>query len=920
MKRISCITLLVLLCLPAVARNFVKMVEFPAGATAEEKVEMASRLVPSKRQQEWQKLELTAFLHFGMNTFTNREWGNGKEDPQLFNPTNFDADQWVTTLKAAGFKMVILTAKHHDGFCLWPTATTRHSVASSPWRGGKGDVVGKLREACNRHGMKMGVYLSPWDRNAECYGDSPRYNDMLVAQLTELLTRYGRIDEVWFDGACGEGPNGRRQEYDWDRFAAVIRRLQPHAVTAIMGDDVRWVGNERGQGRLTEWSATAITPGIYSHAKEENERLGLYETAPDLGSREIVARARRLYWWPSEVDVSIRQGWFYHADQEPKPLQALADIYLNSVGRNSVLLLNVPPDTEGRIHSTDSMRLMELRRWIDASFGRNLVRKRKGNTGRLAKTAEIDAVMLGENLSKGQRIEAFTVEALTSGGKWMQVAEGTTVGRKRILTFPAVEAEAIRVTVTQHRGKKYHLSGLGAYKMQDTEQPAINAVHYKKLTKEAWTIAEAPGGDLAGARRAIDGSDTTLFTAEVAHYPTQLTIDMRAMVPVAGITYTPAADARGAIYGYELSTSLDGIVFTPCEVPGEFGNIRNNPVPQQVTLSNHIMARYVRLTALSECTGGSSIAIGEIDVLVPQHFTEPKDNERAVWGDPSAQLTLKPGDSHPTLPGWQFHTAHEFRPEDSDGHRPLGWMAQDKPHVARSGLIDLDRCCELRDGVLHLTSHELPDSADNGHGRRVKYATFALRTVPADSPEAWCTFTENMRIEVRCRRSNHVGMNDALWFMGNSGAWPANGEIDLLENPKREINQRAHFTLHSANHYAGVVGGTGSTTASIELADMTRWNIYWLEWHTDRIVGGVNGQTYFEHHRGDNGNTDWPWSNPAGFFMLITSGLSDRPEAWPGKVSASEWRNGNEPAMDIDWIRVFTLPRTYHPTTDVTFY
>lgn len=185
------------------------------------------------------------FLHFGINTFTGHEWGSGKEDPKLFNPEKLDCDQWVSNLKAAGFKMAILTAKHHDGFCLWPTKTTKHSVASSPWKEGKGDVVYELREACKKYGLKFGVYLSPWDRNAECYGDSPAYNKFFIEQLTELLTNYGEVHEVWFDGACGEGPNGKKQEYDWEAIEKTIRRLQPKAVTAIMGDDVRWVGNEK---------------------------------------------------------------------------------------------------------------------------------------------------------------------------------------------------------------------------------------------------------------------------------------------------------------------------------------------------------------------------------------------------------------------------------------------------------------------------------------------------------------------------------------------------------------------------------------------------------------------------------------------------------------------------------------------------
>lgn len=221
--------------------------QFPEGATLEQKVDMASRLIPTPQQLEWQQMEFTAFLHFGINTFTGREWGDGKENPELFNPTELDCVQWVKALKDGGFKMALITAKHHDGFCLWPTKTTQHPVANSPWKDGKGDVVRELREACEKYDMKFGAYLSPWDRNAECYGDSPAYNKFFIEQLTELLTNYGEVHEVWFDGANGEGPNGKKQVYDWDAILKTIRELQPKAVTAIMGDEVEVLEPEQGK-------------------------------------------------------------------------------------------------------------------------------------------------------------------------------------------------------------------------------------------------------------------------------------------------------------------------------------------------------------------------------------------------------------------------------------------------------------------------------------------------------------------------------------------------------------------------------------------------------------------------------------------------------------------------------------------------
>lgn len=480
---------------------YVKHVEFPQGATLEQKVDMAARLVPTPQQLEWQQMELTAFLHFGINTFTGREWGDGKENPALFNPTDFDAEQWVRSLKEAGFKMAILTAKHHDGFCLWPTKTTGHSVAASPWKDGKGDVVRELRDACDKYGIKFGVYLSPWDRNASCYGDSPKYNEFFIEQLTELLTNYGEVHEVWFDGANGEGPNGKKQEYDWTAILSTIRRLQPRAVTAIMGDDVRWVGNERGLGRETEWSATVLTPGTYARCEEQNKALGVKATSKDLGGRDMLVNAKELFWYPSEVDVSIRPGWFYHQqeDNQVKSLKHLTDIYFKSVGYNSVLLLNIPPDQRGRISDADVNRLKEFADYRKEIFADNRVKgglkawtARPGDTRvyQLKPKSEINVVMLREDISKGQRMEAFTVEALTADG-WKEIAKGTTVGYKRLIRIPAVEARQLRVKVDACR-LAANISEVAAYYARPLEESAAKE-NWNDLPRTAWKqVTAAP--------------------------------------------------------------------------------------------------------------------------------------------------------------------------------------------------------------------------------------------------------------------------------------------------------------------------------------------------------------------------------------------------------------------------------------------
>lgn len=454
------------------------------GDTEKDIIAKAANVTPSPRQLRWQQLELTAFFHFGINTFTNKEWGNGKEDPQLFNPTALDAKQWVLTAKNAGIKQVIITAKHHDGFCLWPTATTKHSVTASPWRDGKGDVVKDVADACRAYGIGFGIYLSPWDRNASVYG-TEAYNDFFAAQLTELLTRYGRVDEVWFDGANGEGPNGKKQVYDFERWYRLIRELQPAATIAIMGPDVRWVGTESGYGRETEWSVVPTgNLGQAEIASGSQQDLAFKPqgdmTGSDIGSREKIIGAKGLVWYPAETDVSIRPGWFYHPgeDSKVKTPDKLLDIYYNSVGRNSVLLLNIPPDKRGIIHENDVANLKAWKKIITATFSVNLASGAATNIGKSGKhildqnydtywmarkkdTAAVielnlkemsifDVLLLQENITVGQRIEKFVLE-YREGNEWKTITSGTTVGYKRLIRFNPVTTNKVRLRILSSR-------------------------------------------------------------------------------------------------------------------------------------------------------------------------------------------------------------------------------------------------------------------------------------------------------------------------------------------------------------------------------------------------------------------------------------------------------------------------------------
>ena len=427
---------------------------------------------PTPRQLAWQQLETTAFLHFTVNTYTDKEWGDGTESPQIFNPVNFDAEKIVGTLKETGFKMVIITAKHHDGFCLWPSKVTKHSVASSPWKDGKGDVVKEIADACQKQGVKFGFYLSPWDQHEPTYGTA-KYNDFYKTQLRELLTNYGEVSEVWFDGA--KGKNAKDMEYDFNGYWALVRQLQPKAVLfSDVGPDVRWVGNESGNAGETCWSTidtTGMAPGKadpkYLNTGDPNGKL----------------------WIPAETDVSIRPGWFYHAaeDSKVKTGKQLVDLYYQSVGRNSLLLLNIPPNREGLFADADVASLREFRTALNETFKTNLLTNHKSNKSltdkklgtfvtlpegqsivfNLGKATTFDRAMFQENIADGQRNETALLE-YWDGNKWQEINKFTTIGYKRLLRFPEVQTDKIRVTIIKAK-EPVQLAEVGLFKASGKE-------------------------------------------------------------------------------------------------------------------------------------------------------------------------------------------------------------------------------------------------------------------------------------------------------------------------------------------------------------------------------------------------------------------------------------------------------------------
>ncbi len=664
--------------------------------------------VPTDRQLAWHEMEFYAFVHFNMNTFTNMEWGLGSESPELFNPSEIDCRQWAKVCKNAGMKGIILTAKHHDGFCLWPSAYTEHSVINSPWKNGKGDVVKELSEACKEYGLKMGIYLSPWDRNHADYGN-PEYLEYFRNQLRELMTNYGDIYEVWFDGANGGtgyygGANEERRidrttYYDWENTRQIVRELQPMAcMFSDAGPDIRWVGNEQGWARETNWcllNKDSVAPGVVPNI--EWLRSG-QENGTD--------------WIPAEVDVSIRPGWYYHPseDNKVKSLPQLLDIYYHSIGRNASFLLNLPVDKRGLVHENDVAQLEKLAATIKADFANNLAIGKKvtatnyrGKSGKykagnvndnspdsywatddeiksasltidFGEPTEFNRFLIQEDIRLGQRVKAFTLEAFI-GNQWQQIANETTIGRKRILRFPNVVASELRLNVLDskacpvisnievykapkvlvepelHRNKDGAViittydSGLDVYYTIDNSNPSTQSEKYtgpitleKKANFKAiaidgesgnlspvvsvyydvphikWNVI-GPTSELKGAENIIDGNTNTALSVE-NKMPVDFIVDLGETLQLKGFSYLPDQGPRnpGIIFNYEFYVSIDGKNWGKPVSKGEFSNIKNSPVLQKKEFKPTI-ARYMKLRAKSPAEENGRIGVAELDVI-----------------------------------------------------------------------------------------------------------------------------------------------------------------------------------------------------------------------------------------------------------------------------------------------------------------
>ena len=596
--------------------------------------------LPEQKQVDWQRMETYAFIHFGLNSFCDREWGYGDTDPKMFNPKRLDCEQWVKTLMAAGMKGVILTAKHHDGFCLWPFEGNDYNVSKSPWRNGKGNVVKELSEACKKHGLKFAVYLSPWDRSRADYG-SPSYVDYFHSQLRDLLTNYGPVFEVWFDGANGgDGYYGgardkrtidRKNYYNYPRIYQILDSLQPQAVVfSDGGPGCRWVGNEKGFAGETNWAfipKNTVYPGYPNYPE-------LQFGYPD-GDQ----------WTAAECDVSIRPGWFYHPEEDDKVKspEQLADLYYRSVGHNATLLLNFPVDRNGLINPIDSANAVNFHKLIQRELGNNLVagmkpkvsNERGGQftaqaltdgswdtywatsdgatsadiTFTFKKAQKMNRIMLQEYIPLGQRVKKFAVEWLDKNGTWKAVEQGeetTTIGYKRLLRFLTVETKGLRVRILDSRGP-ICMNNMGVYyggeDAQLTWSPASVAIKSVPFSLK--------GFDEAQLAKVVDRNPATVLFAD----KNELLIDLGRDTKVSTLMYLPdqSENRHGLIHSYTLAACKADGTDEHVLSSGEFSNIQNNPVLQTITFES-TTTRYLKLKADRMVNDGEQIGVAELGV------------------------------------------------------------------------------------------------------------------------------------------------------------------------------------------------------------------------------------------------------------------------------------------------------------------
>ncbi|WP_418946709.1 alpha-L-fucosidase [Phocaeicola plebeius] len=594
--------------------------------------------VPEPKQVEWQQMETYAFIHFGLNTFNDREWGYGDTDPKTFNPTNLDCEQWAQTLVKAGMKGVILTAKHHDGFCLWPFEGTDYSVKNSPWKNGQGNVVRELSEACKKYGLKFAVYLSPWDRHQANYG-TPEYLPYFYAQLHDLLTNYGPVFEVWFDGANGgDGWYGgakdirtidRKNYYNYPRIYEMLDSIQPQAIIfSDGGPGCRWVGNEKGFAGATNWSFLRkgeVHPG-YDKSYE------LQYGHPD-GNQ----------WVPAECDVSIRPGWFYHPEEDDrvKSPDQLVDLYYRSVGHNATLLLNFPVDRRGLIHPVDSANAVRFHEMIQQQLKTNLVagmtpkvsNERGGDfvasaltddnfdtywaTEDGVTTADIEfsfdtptrmnRMMLQEYIPLGQRVKAFVVEYLDKD-TWLPVKlneETTTIGYKRLLRFETVETKGIRIRITDARGPLC-LSSVGVYDAGNVSDSFVEKV--EDIESLPYLLPDVKADEAAKA--SDKQAQTTCFVEG-----DRLLIELQEERLVSSLHFLPdqGEPNKGLIANYEIRVGVSKDAVNQLVKSGEFSNIQNNPVMQSVFFTP-VKARYIELKATRMIRAGEPMGFAELGV------------------------------------------------------------------------------------------------------------------------------------------------------------------------------------------------------------------------------------------------------------------------------------------------------------------